>query len=100
MAKCKCNLLPRLLRALSSFPNGDPRPAGGFDDEGMTGLPMTQGLVPLQETSWFGSSTTRDLAPAPAEVVLPLVLGFNPIPLETPVYDRGSYWRDDEWERV
>lgn len=64
------------------------------------GLPMTQGRVPLQETSWFGSIANRDSAPMPAEVVLPIVMGFNPIPLETPVYDRGSYFRDDEWERV
>lgn len=76
-------------------------PSGYRDDTsldvGMLGLMQSQGVIPLQEVylGWF----TQDHSPLPAEVIVPVILGYNPIPLETPVYERGSYFRDDTWER-
>lgn len=71
------------------------RPAGGMDNEAMLGLPQSQGRYPLQDV--YLGFHTRDHAPLPREVIIPVFLGFNAIPLETPQYDRGSFWRDDSW---
>jgi hypothetical protein len=103
-ARQRCNCppkLPAILQALVRVITGDLRPAGGWDTQGaLFGLGQSEGSVPLQATSWFGSTTDRDRGPMPMEVILPVaMLGDNPIPLETPVYYRGSLWRDDAWER-
>jgi hypothetical protein len=93
---------PAWLQAVADAIFGDLRPAGAWDDEGpMLGCTLDMAGGPYGGTSWFGSVTDRDIAPMPAEVIKPIaMLGYNPIPLETPRYFRGSLWQaDDGWER-
>lgn len=90
--------MPRLLRAITGAESRDLRPATEWDESALLGLPQSQGKIPLQSVSQFGSITTRDTGPMPDEVILPVVIGYNPIPLETPQYEHGSLWRDPDWE--
>jgi hypothetical protein len=93
---------PPWLQAVANAIFGDLRPAGAWDDEGpMLGCALDMAGGPYGGTNWWGSVTDRDIAPMPAEVIKPIaLLGYNPIPLETPVYYRGSLWQsDDGWER-
>jgi hypothetical protein len=104
---CKCKLLPRILRALTGSESKDLRPLTEWDAQGLFGLPQSQGVYPTQESfpgptqgplPVYGSVALRDTRPMPAAVILPVVIGYNPIPLETPKYDSGSFWAP-EWER-
>jgi len=97
-----CVSRPRWLQAVADAIFGDLRPAGAWDDEGaLFGCPQSEGRHALQDVTWYGNLPDRDLAPMPEEVIKPIaLLGYNPIPLETPVYFRGSLWQsDDGWER-
>jgi hypothetical protein len=81
---------------------GDQRPLGGWDSEGtLFGSPGSMRGGPYGTVPWFGSVSQRDVWSHPEEVILPVAaLGYNPIPLETPRYYRGSFWLDDQgWER-
>lgn len=99
MADAGSRNLPRILRALTGRESKDLRPLTEWDTQGaLLGLGQSRGEVPLQSVVWYSSTTNRDRAPMPAEVILPVVIGYNPIPLETPRYYRGSIYRDPEWE--
>lgn len=91
--------LPRILQALTGSESKDLRPLSQWDTENaLFGLGQSRGDAPRQAVSWYASTTQRDRAPMPDEVVLPFIIGYNPIPLETPRYYRGSVFRDPDWE--
>lgn len=92
--------VPDIVRSFVQSLVGDLRPAGGWDNEGPTfGSPLDMEGGPYGAVSWFGSIASRDQAPMPREVILPVaMLGDHTIPLETPRYFRGSLWKDDRWD--
>lgn len=91
-------MLPPILAALLQLIVGDIRPRSGWDRSAMLGAdPRRQDAE--QAFSQY-SLPQRDSVPYPAEVMLPYVIGFNPIPLEVASYYRGSLWASggNEWE--